>query len=449
MDYDLIVIGAGPGGHAAALEAAHLGRKVLIVEKGDWGGTCTHRGCIPTKALLACSRRYQEIKTWKRLGITVENAGFDFAAVKRHQAQLVRVSALGVHKSLEDLGVDCLEGEAAIVAPGEVSITFATGEIERKKGQHIVISWGSEVSPLPSLSFSGRVIDSDTLLKKETLPASLIVIGGGAIGVEFATFFTEVGVKVTLVELMDQILPYEDPDVAAYLTGELKKKGITVHTATTVRQVTETDAGVKLKANKDGQDFEMAGDFVLVSAGRRPRLNREELDRLGIVYSNLGIAVDSHLQTNVPGIFAVGDVTGGILLAHRAAAQGKTVARFLFADPAGQHSDDAIPAVVYSHPPVARVGLTETKARELGLPVTIKKKDYGANIIARTELMGNGFVKTLFHYDCLVGAAIAGDQATEMIGTLGLAVACRMTEKDLRNWIIPHPTLSELLDPCA
>ncbi len=446
MDYDLIVIGAGPGGHAAALKAANLGRKVLIIENGDWGGTCTHRGCIPTKALLACSRRYQELKTWKRLGVSAENTAFDFGTVRRHQAQMVKVSALGVRKSLQDLGVDCADGEAAILAPGDVAVTLPTGATERKSGNNIVISWGSEVTPLPSVPFSRRVISSDTLLQMETLPASLIVIGGGAIGVEFATFLAEIGVKVTLIELMAHILPYEDEDVADLLTGELKKKGIDIHTAASVLEVVEADENVALRASRGDQSLQVAAECVLVSTGRRPRLRRAELDRLGIVYSDRGIVVDSSLQTSVPGIFAVGDVTGGMLLAHRAAAQGRTVSRFLFADPAAQHSDDAVPAVVYSHPPVSRVGLTEEKARQLGLDIVVRKKEYGTNIIARTELMGNGFIKTLFHKDCLVGAVIVGEQAPDLITALSLAIASGMTDRDLSSWIIPHPTLSELLD---
>ena len=446
MNYDLIVIGAGPGGHAAAIEAAKLGRKVLVIEKGDWGGTCTHRGCIPTKALLACSRRYQEIKTWKRLGISAENGSFDFHVVRRHQAQMVKVSALGIRKSLQDLGVDCMEGEAAILAPGVVEITLLTGETERMHGDNIIISWGSEVSPLPLIPFTNRIISSDTLLQMETLPASLAVIGGGAIGVEFATFLAEVGVKVTLLELMAHILPYEDQDVADLLTGELKKKGIDIHTAASVQEVAETNEGVTLLAIRANQPFQVAADYILISTGRRPRLRRPELDRLGIAYSGRGIVVDSYLQTSVPGIFAVGDVTGGILLAHRAAAQGRTVSRYLFTDPAARHTDDAIPTVVYSHPPVARVGLTEEKARQLGLDIEIRKKEYGTNIIARTELMGNGFIKTIFHKDRLVGAAIVGEQAPDLNAALCLAVAAGLTDRDLHNWIIPHPTLSELLD---
>jgi len=446
MNYDLIVIGAGPGGHAASLEAARLGRNVLIIENGYWGGTCTHRGCIPTKALLACSRRYQEIKTWKRLGVSAENTAFDFNAFRRHQAQMVKVSALGVRKSLQDMGVDCMDGEASVLAPGEVEVLLPTGTTEYKHGDNIVISWGSEVSSQPEIPFTKRIISSDTLLQMETLPASLAVIGGGAIGVEFATFLTEVGVKITLIELMAHILPCEDQDVADLLTGELKKKGIDIHIAASVQEVMEADGGVTLQTMRADQPFQVAADYALVSTGRRPRLRRAELDRLGVAYSGKGIVVDSHLQTSVPGIFAVGDVTGGILLAHRAAAQGRTVSRYLFADPATRHTDDAIPTVVYSHPPMARVGLTEENARQLGLNIEIRKKEYGTNIIARAELMGNGFIKTIFHKDRLVGAAIVGEQAPDLIAALSLAVAAGMTDRDLRNWIIAHPTLSELLD---
>lgn len=447
MDYDLIVIGAGPGGHAAALEAARLGRKVLIVEKKTWGGTCTHKGCIPTKALLACSRRYHELRNLKRFGIVMESSGFDFGAIKRHQNQMVKISALGVRKSLQELGVECAEAEATIVAPGEVEMTFPEGKTEHRKGSNLVISWGSEVSPLPAIPFSRRVISSDTLLDMDRLPERLTVVGSGAIGIEFATFLTEVGVKVTLIEVMDHILPYEDPDIADFLTGELRKAGVTVYTATAIQKVTETGNSVRMEVVNKEKSFEIEADYGLISVGRRPSLRPEELDRLGVAYSGKGIQVNDRCLTSVNGIFAVGDVTGGILLAHRASAQGRTVARFLFADPSARHTDDAVPAVVYSHPPIARVGLTETKAQEQGLDIAIRKKEYGANIIARTELMGNGFIKTLFHQGRMVGATIAGDQAPDLIASLSLAIANGMTGKELKNWIIPHPTLSELLGP--
>jgi dihydrolipoamide dehydrogenase len=446
MDYDLIVIGAGPGGHAAALEAARLARKVLIVEKKTWGGTCTHKGCIPTKALLTCSRRYHELRNLKRLGITVENSGFDFEAIKRHQSQMVKLSALGVRKSLQDLGVNCTEGEAVILSPDEVEIALPNGKTDRVRSKNLVISWGSAISPLPDFPFSNRVISSDTLLDMDRLPDSLSIIGGGSIGVEFAAFLAEVGVKVTLIELMDHILPNEDPDVADFLTGELKKTGVAVYTATTIRKVIETGNSVRMELVNKDKIFEIDTDYCLISVGRKPSLRAEELDRLGVAYSGKGIFVDDRCMTNINGVFAAGDVTGGILLAHRASAQGRTVARFLFADHSARHTDDAVPAVVYSHPPVARVGLTETKAHERGLEIDVRKKEYGTNIIARTELMGNGFVKTLFHQDRLFGAAIAGDQAPDLIASFSLAISHGMSEKDLRNWIIPHPTLSELLD---
>ncbi|NLN60619.1 MAG: dihydrolipoyl dehydrogenase [Deltaproteobacteria bacterium] len=445
MSYDLIVIGAGPGGHATALEAAHLGRKVLIIENGEWGGTCTHRGCIPTKALLACSRRYLETESWKRLGITVENVRFDFSAARRHQRQMIQLSTLGIRKSLQDQGVTTLEGEAVIVAPGEVAVTDSLGKTVHAKGSNVVISWGSKASPLPHIPFSTRVINSDTLLQMDTLPKSLIAIGGGAIGVEFATFLAEVGTQVTLIECLAQILPYEDPDVADYLTGEMKKKGIEIHTATSVKEIVEAPGHVTLETHQGERTLQLSAEYVLVCTGRLPHLRETELKRLGIAYSSRGIGIDSRLETSVPGIYAVGDVTGGILLAHRAVAQGRSVVRSLFGESDTHYTDDAVPVVVYSHPPVARVGLTERRARELGINAEVRKKDYGANMIARTELLGRGFVKTIFHESRLIGAAIAGEQAPDLISSLSLAVGNKMTERELKNWIIPHPTLSELL----
>jgi dihydrolipoamide dehydrogenase len=446
MDFDLIVLGAGPGGHAAALEASRAAASVVIVDRGSWGGTCTHWGCIPTKALLASSRKLTELKKLKRLGIKIDNPSFDFSVMKRHQQQMVRLSALGVRKSLEESGVEIKEGEGTILAPGEVEIVAADGLRERIKARTIVIAWGSETAMLPGITKSNRILDSKDVLAMNTLPPSIIIVGGGAIGVEFATFMAECGVKVTIVELMDQILPYEEQEAAVFLKNELGKQGITVHTSTKMESLTESDGSVHLKAQYEEGLMELMSDYALICVGRKPVLRTDELDRLSIRYDQKGISVDHQLMTNVENIYAVGDVTGGILLAHRAMAQGHALANNLFGDRSISYSDEFIPVVAYTHPNVARVGLTERIAREQGLNIEIRSVEYGANIMARTELMGNGFVKAIFSNNRIVGVTIAGDEASELIAPMSLAVANRMGIKELKNWVIPHPSLSELLN---
>jgi dihydrolipoamide dehydrogenase len=446
MEFDLIVVGAGPGGHAAALEASRAGASVVIVERGSWGGTCTHWGCIPTKALLAASGKFTELKKLKRLGIKVDNPSFDFSVMKRHQQQMIRVSALGVRNILEESGVEIREAEGTILAPGEVEIVAVDGERDVLTAENIIIAWGSETAMLPGIEKSDRILDSQDVLTIDTLPPSIIIVGGGAIGVEFATFMAECGVKVTIVELMKQILPYEEQEAAIFLKNELSKLGITIHTSTRVESMTEADDAVHLKAQSEEGLLELMADYALICVGRKPVLRTGELDRLSIRYDQKGVSVNHRLMTNVENIYAVGDVTGGLLLAHRAMAQGHTLAHNLFGGRSISYSDEFIPVVAYTHPNVARVGLTENTARERGLDVEIKRVEYGASIMARTELMGGGFVKAIFSNDRIVGVTIAGDEASELIASMSLAVANQMRIEKLKKWVIPHPSLSELLN---
>lgn len=443
--FDLIVIGAGPGGHALAEHAARHGARTAIIEKNLWGGTCTHRGCIPTKALLACSKHYADLKKMKRLGITIGSSSFDFTTMKRHQQQMVRISALGVEKSLREAGLTLKAGEGNILSPQDVQWTDTVGNVEILQGERIVIAWGSEPALPSGIATSKRILTSDGFLQLETLPEDMIIIGGSVIGVEFATFLAELGVKVTLVELLEQILPLEDEDASNLLKQELTRLGVAIHASTKLKAILETADGVQAAVVSQGRDFELTAAGALICTGRKPRLEQEELNRIGIRYDRKGICVDAQQRTNIPCIFAIGDVTGGVMLAHRAIQQGKALASALFGDGSIVCHEASIPAVVYSHPQVARVGLTERQAARQGLTVEVMKSDYAANIIARTELMGPGFVKMLFHGDKLIGATIVGDTAADLIASMSFAVANGLGKRELNKWIIPHPTLSEIL----
>jgi dihydrolipoamide dehydrogenase len=473
--FDILVIGAGPGGHAAAVRAARLGARAAIIERQGWGGTCTHRGCIPTKALLACSRRYAELKKLGRMGVRVAEPSFDYAAMKRHQEQIVKISAMGVQKSLTESGVEMKSGEGRIAAPGEVEWTAPDGRRERLSARNLVIAWGSEPALPPGVHPAERILTSDGLLSLQTLPGSLLIVGGNVIGVEFATLFAELGVRVTLIEMMERILPGEEAEAAALLTQELKKAGVTVHTGMRVETIRETGSGAQLLAvpaapgaeTLQAQDppgahppgkgdeaphgirpagaLDLSADYALICTGRKPRFNAEELDALGIRHDRRGVIVDERQRTNVPGIFAVGDVTGGMMLAHRAMRQGKILAESLCGGRGMRFLEEAIPSVVYTHPQIARVGLTEAEALRRGIAVEVHRADFAANITARTALLGPGFVKLLFNRDRLAGATIAGDQAGELIAPLSLVMAAGLDRRQLEEWIIPHPTLSEVL----
>lgn len=442
--YDLIVVGGGPGGLEAAGSAAKAGKRVLIIEKTGWGGTCTHRGCIPTKALLACSRYYADLKKIKRLGISFTAAAYDFAAMKKHQQQMVKVAALGAQKTLEDSGVETRVGTGEILSPEEVKFTDQSRKSEIIATGNIVIAWGSQPQVLPGINLSERILTSDGILNLNALPRSIFIVGGSFIGIEFATFFAELGVKVTLIELLDRILPQEDEEVSAFLQQELTRLGIAVHSSTQLTGIKETDNGVAIQATKNSEQLEWNADYVLLCTGRKPLLNEAELINSGIKYDRKGIKVDKNMMTSVPGIYAVGDVTGGMLLAHRAAGQGKVAAANICRYEAPLYNENFIPAVVYSHPQIARVGLTASQARAAGLTIEVVKSAYSANIIARTELAGQGFAQAVFHQDQLIGITIAGVHASELISSMSLALAGNLSRRQLQSWVIPHPTLSEI-----
>jgi dihydrolipoamide dehydrogenase len=442
--YDLVIIGGGPGGLTAAEIASVNKKRVLIIEKDGWGGTCTHRGCIPTKALLTCSKYYADLRKLKRLGINIDSVAIDFAAMKKHQQQIVKVAALGAQKVLTDAKVETKLGTGEILSPREVRFTDFSGKSEIASAQNIIIAWGSLPQMIPGINTSKDILTSDDILNVNTLPESIIIVGGSFIGVEYATVFAELGVKVTLVELLEQILPNEDQEVADLLRQELTRLGIAIHTSTKLLSLKDTDNGVVMQAQKNGEQLEMSASCALLCTGRKPLLHTEQLDKLGINYAKSGIKVDQNMMTNMTGIYAVGDVTGGMMLAHRASQQAKVAAGHICGVSDYSYNERFIPSVVYSHPQIARVGLIQKTAEAEGLSVEVIKSQYAANIIARAELMGQGFVKAIFHQDKLIGATIVGDHAAELISPLALAVSNELTKKQLQSWVIPHPTLSEI-----
>lgn len=445
-NFDLIVIGGGPGGHAAARSAAEYGAKVCVVEMSGWGGTCTHKGCIPTKALLSCSMRYADLKKLKRMGISAAEIKFDFGFIKRYQRQIVSISALGAAQSLKDAGVTMKNGEGIITEPNVVVYKSSTGEKETLSARNICIAWGSEPAVPKNVKLSKRVIDSDGFLNLEKLPVSVIIIGGSVIGVELATFLSEMGTAVTIIEIAATLLPHEDEEAVHIMEKELGVRGVFIHTSTTVNEIIEKDALVTIKFIKDNNIIEKSAEYVLVCTGRKPRMFFSQLDSLQIRYHAWGIQINKEMETNIPGIYAIGDVTGGMMLAHRAMQQGRALSSKLFDDGSIRCNEEAISAVIYSHPLIARVGLTQKQAEAVGMEINVVRKDYNANIMARTELLGQGFVKLLFHKNQLIGASVIGASADNLIASLCLALTGEMDLKTMSNWIIPHPSLSELLD---
>jgi dihydrolipoamide dehydrogenase len=442
--FDLVVVGSGPGGHAVAEQSARLGAKVAVIEKKEWGGVCTNEGCIPTKALLACSHAYSELRKIKRLGIQAEGS-FDFAAVKRHQNQIVRVSSLGVQKSLREAGVRLVQGHAKILSPNEIKVASSQEEC-LFTAKNVVIACGSIPSFPPGIHPAGRILSSGEFLAMNRLPGSVLILGGGGIGLEFASFLSGLGCRATIIELMDQVLPYEDGEAARFIQKELEKSGIEIITSARAEKITDTGDCVRIEISRGGEARLLEAELALICSGRKPALNREELSNLGIIFSEKGIRVDARQQTSTEGVFAVGDVTGSPLLAHRAAQQGKALASALFGDGSVIYDENCVPSVSYTRPGLARVGLTENAARSMGVSFEVKRSDFGANILARAELKGNGFFKALFSKDRLIGATLVCEGAAELIAGMGLALAAGLGPSDLKKWIIAHPTLSETLD---
>jgi len=356
----------------------------------------------------------------------------------------MKVSALGAQKVLTEGKVETKLGTGEITSPKEVRFTDASGKSEKCYTQNIIIAWGSVPQILPGINLSERIFTSDGLLNLSSLPSSIIIVGGSVIGVELATFFAELGVKVTIVEILDRIIPLEDQECAEMLSQELIRMGVAVNTSTKLESLKDTGSGIIMLARKDGKPLEMSADCALLCTGRKPLLNTEELDKLGIEYTKAGIKIDKNMMTNLAGIYAVGDVTGGMMLAHRAIQQAKFAAGYIFGDNDFSYNENFIPSAVYSHPQIARVGFTQKRAEDEGLSVEVVKSNYSANIIARAELLGQGFVKAIFHQDKLIGATIAGEDAAELIAPLILAVSNGLTKKQMRSWVLPHPTLSEI-----
>ncbi len=408
---DLLVMGGGPAGYAAAIRASHLGKNVVIAERQRLGGTCLNRGCIPTKALLESAHFYAGLSSAGLQGLV---KGLEFLLDKRR----IRV----------------LAGQARFLPSGEVQV----GE-DVFQADHVLVATGTEPLELPGLEADGQVVvNSDQLLDRPALPESLVIVGGGVIGCEFATVFASYGVEVTVVELQDRILPMEDVEISRALTREFNKRRIKVLTEAKVLGV-ERGQGAQVTIEQKGRSVELAADLVLVCVGRRPVLPEGfpgELDARGYV------RVNERFQTSVPHVYAAGDVIGGVQLAHLAFEEGWAAVHNMYGQPARQ--EWFVPACVYTKPEIASVGLTEEEARRRGGEVIAAKyslKGNGKAVIARED---SGFVKFVAEPGGRVlGVHIIGPQATELIAGAALALEQGLTLQDWAQVIYPHPTVSE------
>lgn len=453
MEFDLVVIGAGPGGYTAAIKATQLGMKTAIVEKGkNLGGTCLNVGCIPSKALLYSSELFHEAQHgFKSHGIKAEGVTMDVAAMMKRKDGVVRKMARGIDYLMNKNGIEHVSGFGRIVNAGEVEVTG--GEAARTlKTKRILIATGSSVSGLPFLEFDGEtVLSSDHAIALGQVPESMIVIGGGAIGLELGSVWARLGTKVTVVEFLPRIAAIFDEDITHALQKLLQKQGLKFHLGTGVESAEKTKTGIKLKANKGDKSMELEAEKVLVAVGRKPNTDGLDATEAGVELDERGrIRTDAEWQTNVPGIYAIGDVIAGPMLAHKA-EQEAVAAVERMAGKAGRVNYDTIPWVIYTAPEVAAVGLTEAEAKEKGHEVSVGAFPFQANgrAVAGAHADGLAMVIADKATDRVLGAQILSANASELIAEAVLLMEFDGSAEDLARTIHAHPTMSEGLREAA
>ncbi|MBO0994483.1 dihydrolipoyl dehydrogenase [Bacillus sp. SD088] len=445
IETDTIVIGAGPGGYVAAIRAAQLGQKVTIVEKGNLGGVCLNVGCIPSKALISASHRYENALESEEFGIKTEKVSLDFSKLQEWKGSVVNKLTSGVEGLLKGNKVEIVKGEAYFVDDHNIRV------MDEKSAQtytfkNAIIATGSHPIELPTFKFSDRVLDSTGALNLKELPEKLVVIGGGYVGTELGTAYANLGTEVTILEGADDILSGFEKQMTSLVKRGLKKKKVDVVTKAMAKGVEETKDGVKVTYEAGGKEEVVEADYVLVTVGRKPNTDELGLEQVGVKLDDRGlIEVDKQCRTTVNNVYAIGDIVPGLPLAHKASYEGKIAAEAI----SGQPSEVdylGMPAVVFSEPELATVGYTEKQAKDEGIDIKAAKFPFAANGRALSLNSADGFMKLITRKEdgLVIGAQIAGSNASDMISELGLAIEAGMTAEDIAMTIHAHPTLGEI-----
>ncbi len=439
--YDIGIIGSGPGGYVAAIRAAQLGASVCIIEYRELGGTCLNRGCIPTKAMLHSAHVYKLAKTAADVGIQCAEPQVDMPAVQQYKGSVVERLCAGVAGLMKKNKVDVIQGMGKLVSPTEILVQSDAGDqtVECKK---IVLATGSESRKLDGMPYDGKaVLTSDDLLKLDALPASMLVVGAGAIGCEWAGMFLDFGAQITIVEMLDQMLPGMDRDVGKEMEKHFKKAKAKVYTKTRVEKLEVTKKGVKAKLSNDKT---VEAEKALIAVGRSLNSEGLGLEELGIETDRGAIKINESCQTSLPNVYAIGDVTAKMLLAHMASKQGIVAVEHALDHPASMDYR-IVPACIYTEPEVAAVGMTEAQAKEAGYDVKVAKWQYQASGKAMAMNAATGFCKIIgdVQYGEILGAAIVGPRASDMITEIAVAMKLESTIEEVADTIHPHPTLAE------
>jgi dihydrolipoamide dehydrogenase len=452
--YDVVVIGSGPGGYVAGIRAGQLGLKVAVVEKDPFlGGTCLHRGCIPTKALLENAEVYTKIKKAKEFGITVGDVQLDFKVVQNRKQTVVDKNSKGIEFLFKKNKVERITGFGRIAGKGIVEVSGEGGQTQRLNTKNIVLAMGSVPKDLPHIKADGkRILNSDHILNLTEAPASMLVIGAGAVGCEFASIYSRFGSKCTIVEMMPNLLPIEDEEISKEFTRLFKKQGIEAYTDARIESCTVTDKGVSSVITlKNGKQQTIETDIVLSATGRRGVLENVGLEQTKVVVDRGFVQVDPYMKTGEPNVWAIGDIVPTPALAHCASAEGILVMEQIAGLDVRPINYDHVPNATYTEPEVASVGLTEKKARERGHDVKVGKFAFTANSKAKILGEAGGLVKYVSDakYDELLGVHIVGPKATELIAEACAALELEATSESIARTIHAHPTLSEAMMEAA
>ena len=453
MAYDVVVIGSGPGGYPAAIRASQLGFKVAIIEKESLGGICLNWGCIPTKALLKSAQVYEYAKHSKDYGIEVTGAQQDFSAVIKRSRGVADKMSKGVQFLMKKNKIDVIMGYGKLKAKGKIEVTGTDGKTQIVEAKYVVIATGGRARQLPNLPIDGKkVIGYREAMVLPQQPKSMIIVGSGAIGVEFGYFYNSMGTKVTIVEFMPKVVPVEDDDISKELEKQLKKQGIEILTNASVERVEDAGAGVKATVKKqDGSTQVLEADVVLSAVGVVANIEKLGLEELGVKTEKGRILVDKYCQTNVPGIYAIGDCVPNQALAHKASKEGILAAEHLaFLEKKFKHAPESldygnVPGCTYCSPEIASVGMTEKAAKEAGFEIKVGKFPFIASGKASASGATEGFVKVIFDakYGEFLGCHMIGNNVTEMIAEAVVARKLETTGHEILNAIHPHPTMSE------
>lgn len=444
MKYDVAIIGGGPAGYTAAERAAASGLSALLFEKNALGGVCLNEGCVPTKTLLYSAKVYDTIKHASKYAVKAENLTFDYPKIIARKNKVVKKLTAGIRMKMTEHGVVVVNGAAYIKGRAtDGTLTITCGE-ETYEASHLLICTGSEtiVPPIPGLAETAYWTSREALQSKE-LPASLVIIGGGVIGMEFASFFNSMGTEVHVVEMLDKILGPMDRELSEMLQAEYAKRGIKFYLSHKVTGV----HGSEVTVEKDGETFSLQGEKVLLSVGRRPVTQGFGLENLTLEPFRNGIKVNEYMQTSLPNVYAAGDITAFSLLAHTAVSEAEVAINHLLGKGGSGMSYKAIPGVVYTNPEIAGTGKTEEELQAEGIPYLVKKipMAFSGRFVAENE-MGNGICKLILSEDeTIIGAHLLGNPASELIVIAGIAIEKGMKADELKTIVFPHPTVGEII----